>query len=60
VRGVRELAVEVALATAASETASTAFDFAYTDELVRVEQGEHQPVDASAYVAARTLDDHLA
>lgn len=59
-RGVHELAAEVALATAASETASMAFDFAYTDELVRVGQGERQPVDASAYVAARTWGDHLA
>jgi hypothetical protein len=59
-RGVHEPVEEVALATAALETASTAFDFASTDELVMAEQGERQPVDAAAYVAARTWGDHLA
>lgn len=60
VMGVRELAAEAALAIAASETASTAFDFACTDELPSVGKGELQPAGASAYVASRTLDDHLA
>jgi hypothetical protein len=58
--GVRELAAEAALATVAWETASTAFDFACTDELPSVEKDELQPAGASACVAVVTLDDHLA
>lgn len=60
VKGGRELAGEVALATAASETASKAFGFACTDGMASVGKGEHQPVDASACVGAKTSDDHLA
>lgn len=60
VKGVHESAAEVALATAALETASMAFDFACTDDLASVGRGACQSVGASACAAVKTLDDHLA